>query len=62
MTEPTALTCVACARRVASPYLTPEQLRVLTGFRFSEGSDWCAECAAAVERFAGATDEQEDRS
>jgi hypothetical protein len=55
--EPVALTCVACGRRVASPYLTKEQLRELTGFRFEDGNDWCAECAAAVRKFADAVDE-----
>jgi hypothetical protein len=61
VTDPVSLECVACGRRVASPYLSPEQLRILTGFRFEEGNDWCAECSAAVHRFAGAADEPEER-
>jgi hypothetical protein len=60
VTEPVSLQCVACGRRVGSPYLTSDQLRMLTGFRHEEGNDWCGECSAAVHRFAGAADEPED--
>ena len=54
--EPVDLTCVGCGRRVASPYLTVDQLRTLTGFRVSEDNDWCGECAAAL-RQAGTLDD-----
>ena len=51
---PVSLTCVGCGRRVASPYLTIDQLRTLTGFHVAEGADWCGECAAALRSLDGA--------
>jgi hypothetical protein len=46
---------------VASPYLTVDQLRALTGFCVGEGQDWCGECAAAVRRFAGPFEDERER-